>query len=151
MTRAPSSSNNHSRNLPTLSLSCLLLLISCTSQPTPALIAKQPVTVARTYPSLRGTWVRHGKVGFTLIEIQDTAHAIYCTFADRKSIFDTITHNRFYYDKAKVSMGLWHQDSTQIWLYLAKEGVRLDYRVQGDTLVEYDKMGPQNYYTKVQN
>lgn len=99
------------------------------------------------YPGLHGTWVRHGKYGFTLIEIIDTATVTYYQFGDRKEHIDTITHNRYFYYKSKARMGFWHHDSTSIWV--RTDHFRFDYRVEGKDLVEHDKMGNQGRFIKV--
>jgi hypothetical protein len=125
-------------------------LIACnTEESNNVTIAKNRNTLnsKTTYTGLHGTWVRHGKYGFTLIEIIDTAHVTYYQFGDRKEHIDTITHNRYFYHKSQAKMGFWHHDSTSIWIMT--DYFRFDYRVAGNDLVEHDKMGDQGRFIKV--
>ena len=108
------------------------------------------------YKSLQGTWVRHNKEGFTLIEIKDTSNILYYQFVDRKVYIDTISNdNRYVYFKSKAKMGYWNnpKDSfkadVDIWIHTDK--FRVDYKLKGDTLIEIDKMGEQGKLIKVNN
>ncbi|MBS1755630.1 MAG: hypothetical protein JST34_16445 [Bacteroidetes bacterium] len=97
------------------------------------------------FTGLHGTWVRHNKEGFTLIEIKDTSNIFYYQFADRKAYIDTITTDRYWYYKSKATLGYW--DSSAIWISTDK--FRFDYRLKDDTLIEFDKMGNQGKFIKV--
>ena len=97
------------------------------------------------YTRLQGTWIRHNKEGFTFIEIKDTSNILYYQFADRKADIDTITTDRYWYYKSKATMSYW--DSSAIWISTDK--FRFDYRLKGDTLIEFDKMGDQGKFIKV--
>lgn len=107
------------------------------------------------HSSLHGTWVRHNKEGFTLIEIEDTSNVSYYEFADRKVHVDTITQDRYWYYKSKATMGYWnspdnpYKADADIWI--STDDFRFDYRVKGDTLIEFDKMGDQGVFVKVYN
>ena len=94
---------------------------------------------------LHGTWIRHTKEGFTLIEIKDTSNIVYYQLVDRKADIDTITTDRYWYYKSNATMGFW--DSTSIWISTDK--FRFDYKLKGDTLIEFDKMGDQGKFIKV--
>jgi len=97
------------------------------------------------FKGLQGTWIRKGKDGFTLIEIKDTANVLYYQVIDRKAEIDTITTDRYWYYKSKAKFGYW--DSSTIWIGTSK--YRFDYRLRGDTLIEFDKMGEQGKFIKV--
>ena len=71
---------------------------------------------------------------------QDTAQA---SFALRKALRQ---HPCSLY-KAAASMGRNEQDPSRIWLKTT--GFRFDYRVDGNRLVEVDKMGDQGIFVRV--
>jgi hypothetical protein len=98
------------------------------------------------YEGLHGTWVRQNKAGFTLIEIKDTSNVLYYDFLDRQMDLGKPTSDRFWYYKSKATMGYW--DSSAIWISTDK--FRFDYKLKGDTLIEFDKMGDQGTFIKVQ-
>ncbi len=100
---------------------------------------------AANYTGLHGTWVRHNKNGFTLIEIKDTANVLYYQLTDRKVDIDTITTDRYWYYRSKGTIG--YRDSVTIWISTDK--FRFDYKVKGDTLMEFDKTGDQGMFIKV--
>jgi hypothetical protein len=97
------------------------------------------------YTGLKGTWIRQNKSGFTLIEIEDSTHILYNQVIDRKAEIDTITQDRYWYHHSKATMGYW--DSTQIWIKTSM--FRFDYKLKGDTLIEFDKVGDQGIFIKV--
>jgi hypothetical protein len=98
------------------------------------------------YKGLQGTWVRNNKAGFTLIEIKDTSNVSYYQFLDRQLDLGKPTSDRYWYYKSKATMGYW--DSSAIWISTDK--FRFDYKLKGDTLIEFDKMGDQGTFIKVQ-
>lgn len=101
---------------------------------------------APQYQGLQGTWVRHNKEGFTLIEIKDTSHVLYYQFMDRKAESD----DRYWYYRSEASMGYWNNPvkaDVDIWIFTDK--FRFDYKLKGDTLIEYDKMGVQGKFIKM--
>jgi hypothetical protein len=72
---------------------------------------------------------------------------------DRKADIDTITTDRYWYYKSTAKMGFWnhpgnrYQADVDIWVETKK--IRFDFRVNGDTLIERDKMGDQGKYIKI--
>jgi hypothetical protein len=133
---------------PPLSTVCFLIIIFCgcnqASNNKGDTSKKGPLDTPK-YEGLQGKWIRHNKEGFTLIEIKDTSNILYYQFADRKAVIDTITNDRYWYYKSKATMGHW--DSTTIWISTDK--FRFDYKIKGDTLIEFDKMGDQGRFIKV--
>ena len=105
------------------------------------------------YKGLHGTWVRHNREGFTLIEIKDTADILYYQFIDRKADIDTTTSDRYWYYRSKATMGYWNSPANpykadaDIWISTDK--FRFDYKLKGDTLIEFDKMGDQGQLIRV--
>src|ERR1700741_3465443 len=63
---------------------------------------------------LRGTWVRHNREGFTLIEIKDPYHVLFYHFIDRKAGIDTVTVDRYWYYKSEATMGYWNNPDSPI-------------------------------------
>jgi hypothetical protein len=106
------------------------------------------------YKGLHGTWVRHNKTGFTLIEIKDTSNVLYYQFLDRQVDLGKPTSDRFWYYKSKATMGYWNSPSnpykTDVDIWIATDKFRFDYKLKGDTLIEFDKMGDQGTFIKVQ-
>lgn len=134
------------------------LLCSCGNQTTADKDKPNPAmqkTDTTTYNLLHGTWIRHNKEGFTLIEIKDTSDVFYYQFMDRKTYDDTITRDRYWYYKSKATMGYWnnpgntYKADVDIWIATGK--FRFDYKMKGDTLIEFDKMGDQGVFVKVYN
>ncbi len=107
------------------------------------------------YNGLQGTWVRHSKDGFTLIEIKDTSNIMYYQFIDRKVYIDTITSDRYAYYKSKATMGYWNNPNNpykaDVDIWISTDKVRFDYKLKGDTLIEFDKIGDQGKLIKVNN
>lgn len=137
---------------------CLALFCSCADQSTPN--DNDPAKVeskdTASYKGLQGTWIRHNKEGFTLIEIKDTSNVWYYQFYDRKVDIDTITNSdRYWYYKSKAKMGHWsgtdglYKANSDIWISTDK--FRFDYKINGDTLIEYDKIGEQGKFVKVES
>ena len=93
---------------------------------------------------LKGSWVRCDKHGFVLIDITDSLHVSFTELYDRKADLDTIK-DRYWYYNSQAKLGYW--DSTTIWIKTDK--FRFDYRVKGDTLIEFDKTGVQGKLIKV--
>ena len=104
---------------------------------------------------LQRTWVRPTREGFTLIEIKGTSNVLYYQFTDRKAEIDTITIDRYWYYKSQASMGYWnHPDNpikANVDIWISTDRFRFDYKMKGDTLIEYDKMGEQGKFIKVYN
>lgn len=106
------------------------------------------------YKGLRGTWVRHNKTGFTLIEIKDTSDVLYYQFLDKEADLSKPTSDRYWYYKSKATMGYWtspnnpYKTDGDIWI--ATDKFRFDYKLKGDTLIEFDKMGDEGTFIKVQ-
>lgn len=128
---------------------CLTILAcSCNNQPTENKTISKNKSIEQDttiFKGLHGTWVRQNKYGFTLIEIKDTSNVLYYQVSDRQADADTIKSDRFWYYKSKATMGYW--DKNAIWIQTQK--FRFDYRLQGDTLIEFDKMGDQGKFIRV--
>lgn len=128
---------------------CLTILaFSCNNQPTENKTFSKNKSIEQnttSFKGLHGTWFRQNKYGFTLIEIKDTSNILYYQVFDRQADVDTIKSDRFFYYKSKATMGYW--DKNSIWISTDKS--RFDYRLQGDTLIEFDKMGDQGIFIKV--
>ncbi len=128
---------------------CLFIIIcACNNQSTENENIVQKSSVIQDsaiHNGLYGTWARHSKEGFSLIEIKDTANVLYYQFYDHKSYNDTIRNDRYWYYKSTAKMGYW--DSNTIWISTDK--FRFDYKLRGDTLIEFDKMGEQGNFVKV--
>ena len=128
---------------------CLTILAcSCNNQPTENIVISKNKSIEQDttiFKGLHGTWSRQNKYGFTLIEIKDTSNVLYYQVSDRQADVDTIKPDRFWYYKSKATMGYW--DKNAIWIQTQK--FRFDYKLQGDTLIEFDKMGDQGMFIKV--
>jgi hypothetical protein len=85
--------------------------------------------------NLTGKWIRYSPKRNTIIEVTDTAHVIIYGLNSRNQSTDTLFS----------TMGFFND--TTIWIKIPT--ARFDYRVKGDTLIEFDKMGVQAKYTKV--
>lgn len=107
------------------------------------------------YKGLHGTWVRHNKTGFTLIEIKDTSNILYYQFLDRETELGKPTSDRYWYYKSKATMGFWNSPDNpykaDVDIWIATDQFRFDYKLKGDTLIEFDKMGNQGRFVKVYN
>ena len=107
------------------------------------------------HKAIHGTWVRHSKTGFTLIEIKDTSNVLYYQFLDREAGRDKPISDRYWYYKSKATMGYWNSPDNpykadgDIWI--GTNQFRFDYKLKGDTLIEVDKMGDQGKFVKVYN
>ena len=128
---------------------CLTILAcSCNNQPTENKTIGKNKSIEQdttVFKGLHGTWFRQNKYGFTLIEIKDTSNVLYYQVSDRQADVDTIKPDRFGYYKSKANMG--YRNKNSIWIQTQK--FRFDYKLQGDTLIEYDKMGDQGIFIKV--
>ena len=125
-----------------------ILACSCNNQPTENKTISKNKSIEQDttiFKGLHGTWVRQNKYGFTLIEIKDTSNVLYYQVSDRQADADTIKSDRFWYYKSKATMGYW--DKNAIWISTDK--FRFDYKLNGDTLIEFDKMGDQGSFIKV--
>ena len=127
---------------------CLSLLLgaACNAHPEPAGQAVRTPPSAKparaaAYPYLRGAWVGKTKHGFTLLEIQDTAHVRYYHYRQPSPG----EHQEYYYAASKATMG--YHNPTSIWVLT--DDVRLDYIIDGEKLREYDKMGEQGVLNRV--
>jgi hypothetical protein len=96
------------------------------------------------YSGLHGTWVRRIKGALTLIEIKDTSDVHYYEFADMSAGKGRTNANPWYYI-SKGRIGYW--DSKTIWIGTDK--FRFDYKLKGDSLIEFDKMGDQGIFIKL--
>lgn len=94
---------------------------------------------------LFGTWVRHNQTGFTLIEIIDSSHVLYYEFLDRDINHSKSNSDRYWYYKSAATVA--YVDRSTISIRTSK--YRFDYKLKGDTLVEFDKMGNQGIFVKV--
>jgi hypothetical protein len=110
-------------------------------------------SVTIEYKGLQGTWVRHNKTGFTLIEIKDTSNVLYYQYLDRDADLGKPTNDRYWYYKSKATMGYWNNPGNSykadMDIWIATDKFRFDYRLKGDTLIELDKMGDQGKFVKV--
>lgn len=97
------------------------------------------------FKGLHGTWIRQTKYSCTFIEIEDTSHILYYQFIDRNSGNGATANDGYWYYKSKAKMGYW--DSNTVWI--ATDKFRFDYKLHGDTLLEFDKMGIQGTFIKV--
>ena len=93
----------------------------------------------------KGTWVCHDQQGFKVIEITDSSDLKYTMMLDRKIYIDTITVDRYYFYKSAGNMSV---DANEI-ITLNTDRFVFNFKMSGDTLVEFDKTGPQSYYFKV--
>jgi hypothetical protein len=100
-----------------------------------------------SFNSLKGTWIRHNREGFALIEINDTANVMYYEFADREYNLTKHTKDRYWYYKSKARMAYWNSSAIMI----GTDKFRFDYKIKGDILIEFDKMGDQGMFVKVVN
>jgi hypothetical protein len=107
------------------------------------------------YNGLHGTWVRHNKAGFTLIEIKDTSNIMYYQFLDRQAALGKPISDRYWYYKSKATLGYWNSPDNpykaDVDIWIATDEFRFDYKLRGDTLIEFDKMGDQGRFVKVYN
>jgi len=110
---------------------------------------------ATKYKGLHGTWVRFSKTGFTLIEIKDTSNVLYYQFIEKQPDLGKKLNDRYWYYKSNATMGYSnspdnpYRADTDIWI--ATDQFRFDYKLKGDTLIEFDKMGEQGKFVKVYN
>ena len=113
------------------------------------------ITGTTFHPILQGTWVRHNKEGFTLIEIIDTSNVMYYQLMDRKFNDDTIIKDRYRFYKSNATMGYWNNSSNpykaNVDFWISTDKFRFDYIIKADTLIEFDKMGDQGKFIKVAN
>lgn len=84
--------------------------------------------------AINGKWIRQKDKGSTIIEIIDTANVSIYYFDNKSKSSDTLFARMGFFD-----------DST-IWIHVPT--ARFDYRIKGDTLIEFDKMGIQGKFIK---
>ena len=113
-----------------------IIAYSCNNQG--SINSNKPNSVRLTEPTpksrLAGKWERADSRGFTAIEIKDTAHAFLYTMNLKSQSSDTLCGTMGFFD-----------DKT-IWIHIPT--ARFDYRLVGDTLIEFDKVGTQGIYIK---
>jgi hypothetical protein len=129
-------------------ITCAFLI--CSTRPAKnngSLTNSTQVPNSPNFNGLNGTWIRHNRMGFTLIEVSDTANVMYYEFTDREYNLTKHTKDRFWYYKSKARMAYW-DDST---IMISTDKFRFDYKIEGDKLIEFDKMGDQGTFVKVQN
>ena len=98
-----------------------------TSAATPADTSHQKI--------LTGKWIHHFPKKDVIIEIKDTSHVFVYGLFDKNKSTDTLFS----------TMGSF--SDTTIWIKIPT--ARFDYKVRGDSLIEFDKMGEQAVYIKV--
>lgn len=123
----------------------IVALTSCENQKNSNSNKKNERVDSSNYFELKGTWIRFDKKGFSSIEIIDSLNVTYTVFEDNKALIDTITSKRYWYYKSSAKIGYF--DSLNIWIETDK--FRFDFKINEDTLIEYDKMGIQNKYLKM--
>jgi hypothetical protein len=142
-----------------LILSALIIVFCCCSNQAPQekkkVASNNQKADTAEYKGLHGTWVRHNKTGFTLIEIQDTSNVLYYQFLDREADLDKPTSDKYWYYKSKATMGYWNSPvnpyKADVDIWIATDKFRFDYKIKDDTLIEFDKMGEQGKFVKVYN
>ncbi|WP_396145937.1 hypothetical protein [Flavobacterium sp.] len=95
--------------------------------------------------NVRGTWICHNNKGFKILEIESNSNVSYSEFVDRKALIDSIKKERYWLYNSKAKLDF--VDSTRISILTDK--YRFDYKINKDTLIEYDKMGNQDKLIKV--
>lgn len=118
------------------------LLIGCLS----AFILLSFVSDIPTLGSLKGTWIYHNKYGYSMIEIRDTNDVVYTSYIDRQKQTGKKQSDRYWFYKSKARLGFWNEKT--IWILTDK--LRFDYKIHGDSLIEFDKMGEQGIFIKVE-
>ena len=144
---------------PLFVLTALLIVFCCCSNETrqekKKFVSTNREVDTNKYKELRGTWVRHSKSGFTLIEIKDTSNVLYYEFLDREVDLGKPTRERYWYYKSKATMGYWNNPGqsykVDVDIWIDTDQFRFDYKITGDTLIEFDKMGDQGKFVKVFN
>jgi|SRR5450631_2875363 len=123
-----------------------LLLLSCGQSAKNKVAApKKILAPTNEFSGMHGTWLRENKGSFTLIEIKDTANVLYYEVSGKRAYSDSIYDSPYWYYKSKAKIGYW--DRGAIWIGTDK--YRFDYKVKGDTLIEFDKMGDQGIFLKI--
>ncbi|GAB3715520.1 hypothetical protein [Flavobacterium koreense] len=92
-----------------------------------------------------GTWICHNNKGFKILEIESNSNVSYTEFVDRKALIDSIKKERYWLYNSKAKLDF--VDSTRISILTDK--YRFDYKINKDTLIEFDKMGNQDKLIKV--
>ncbi len=97
--------------------------------------------------SLTGIWIYQDSSSFEIIEIRDSSGVTFTSYLNRrKSVGELDKDFIHYFYKSKGKLGYF--DSNTIWISTDK--YRFDYKIRGDTLNEFDKMGLQKSLTKIQ-
>lgn len=130
-----------------IAIGLIMMAFSCrqTTQDKTAPAAKIEQRDKVKHSGLHGTWVRRNKGALTLIVINDTSDVHYYEFADMTAGTGRTNAdpNRYYISKAR--MDYW--DSRAIMIGTDK--FRFDYKLKGDSLIEFDKMGDQGIFVKL--
>lgn len=96
--------------------------------------------------SLKGTWIYQDSSSFEIVEICDSNDVTFTSYLNiNKSVGETDKEYIHYYYKSKGKLG--YYDSNTIWISTDK--YRFDYKIGGETLDEFDKMGLQKSLTKI--
>lgn len=95
---------------------------------------------------LKGTWIHHTPHGYSMIEIRDTNDITYTSFVDRQRQTGKKYADRYWFYKSKARMGYWNDK--MIWILT--DDFRFDFNINGDSLVEVDKMGVQGVFLKME-
>ncbi len=115
-----------------------LLINSCDNEPTGQSDqgkSKDTVIDPPRNKKLTGKWLHYSSKRNTIIEIKDTSNVFIYGLDNKNQSTDTLFS----------TMGFFND--TTIWIKIPT--ARFDYRLKGDTLIEFDKMGVQAKYIKV--
>lgn len=117
---------------------------ACQSSPTSP-VTSAPPTETSGIQELEGTWVGHDKGGFTLVKIKGDSTGTYTKFTDReKAIGATSPADRYYFYESDIKVTYEPEKYHQPKVAVHTTKFRFDYYLNGDTLLEYDKMGLQD-------
>ena len=97
--------------------------------------------------ALSGTWIHHNEAGFTLIDIKDSLNVKYYSFLNLE--IETKRHVTdkygYYFSESKVDY------NKPPYFSILTSHFRFDYRLIGDTLIEFDKTGDQKRFLRLHN
>ena len=91
-----------------------------------------------------GTWFRQNKYGFTLIEKKTHQTFYIIRFQTDKQILTLLRQTDFGIINQKL---LWVIGTKM--QFISTDKFRFDYKLNGDTLIEFDKMGDQGSFIKI--